>query len=161
MASIDESYKDNDYDDRYISTNALEYIQDGSQTHPEIKAGYSRLKIRDLIKQNQNEWKGQKISEKIMDKGLHKIFKEVVNKLKNAFPNLGKSGSKVSHFIPEPGNFEAVTILPADIKKAWLKTTLKCIKILINDQTFLMDNPEKGNPVTLCMDVYKDKDAIL
>ena len=38
-----------------------------------------------------------------MFKDLHKVFKSVVNELKNALPNLGESGSEVSHFITEPG----------------------------------------------------------
>ena len=42
LASIDESYTDNDSYDRYISTNALGDIRDGSQIHPEISARYAR-----------------------------------------------------------------------------------------------------------------------
>ena len=57
-----------------------------------------------------------------MVKGIHKYFKLVVNELNNALPTLGESESEVSHFIPEPRNFAEVTRLPADIKKAWLKT---------------------------------------
>ena len=34
LDSIDESYKENDSDDGYISTNTLEDIQDRSQIHP-------------------------------------------------------------------------------------------------------------------------------
>ena len=44
-----------------------------------------------------------------------------------------------------------------DIKKAWIKSTQKEIKNIINNQTFLVQDPEKGKPVTLCMDVYKAK----
>ena len=44
-----------------------------------------------------------------MGKVIHKIFKDVVNELKNAFPNLGESGSEVSQFITEPRNFAEVT----------------------------------------------------
>ena len=40
-----------------------------------------------------------------MGKCLHKIFKAVVNEIKNELPNLVESGSEVSHFIPEPRNF--------------------------------------------------------
>ena len=54
-------------------------------------------------------------------------------------PNLGESVSEASHFIPEPIDFTGVNILPADAKKAWLKTTFKDIKNLINNNTFLMD----------------------
>ena len=38
-----------------------------------------------------------------------------------------------------------------------LKATLKFIKNLINNQFFLVDEPEKGYPVTPCMDVYNAK----
>ena len=31
--------------------------------------------------------------------GLHKVFKAVVNELKNVLNDLGESGSEVSHFI--------------------------------------------------------------
>ena len=90
-----------------------------------------------------------------MGKGLHKVFNYVVNELRNAFPNLGESGSEMSHFIPEPRNFAEATRSPPDIKKAFLKTTLKEIHFLINYHKFLMDEPKKGDPVTTCMDVYK------
>ena len=66
-----------------------------------------------------------------------------------------ESGSEVLHFIPEPRNFAEVTRLPADVKKAWLKAYLKAIKNVINNQIFLMGEPEKGEPVTPCMDFYK------
>ena len=61
----------------------------------------------------------------------------------------------MSHFIPEPRNFAEVTRLTADVKKSWVKANLKDIKKLINNQTFLMDNKEKGELVKPCMDVYK------
>ena len=35
-----------------------------------------------------------------MGKGLHKLFKAVVNELNNALLHLGESSSEVSHFIP-------------------------------------------------------------
>ena len=52
-------------------------------------------------------------------------------------------------------NFAEVTILPADVKKDWLRATLKEIKKIINNQTFIMNNPENGDPMTPCMNVYK------
>ena len=61
----------------------------------------------------------------------------------------------MSHFIPEPSNFVEVNRLSAYVKKAWLKANFKEIKNLINNKTFLIENPEKGEPVTPCMDVYK------
>ena len=62
----------------------------------------------------------------------------------------------MSHFIPEPRNFEEVTILPADVKKAGLKATMKYINNLMNNHIFIMYEPEKGYPATPCMDVYKE-----
>ena len=68
---------------------------------------------------------------------------------------MGESGSKFSHFIPEPRNFAEVNKFSYDIKKPWIKATQKEIKNLINNQTFLVQDTEKGEPVTPCMDVYR------
>ena len=38
-----------------------------------------------------------------------------------------------------------------------MKTTLKEIKNLINNQTFMIEDPKYGEPVTPCMGVYKAK----
>ena len=67
-------------------------------------------------------------------------------------PELGESGSEVSHFIPEPINFAEEYV-----KKAWSKETLKYIKNRIENQIFRIDYPAKEEPVTPCMDVYKVK----
>ena len=63
----------------------------------------------------------------------------------------------MSHFIPEPRNFSEVTKLSENIRKPWFKNTLKEIKNLINNQTFIIEDPIGGEPVTPCMDVYKAK----
>ena len=52
-----------------------------------------------------------------MGKGLHKLFKAVVNELSEALPILGESGSEVSYFIPETRNFAEVTILSEYTRK--------------------------------------------
>ena len=70
---------------------------------------------------------------------------------------MGESGSEVSYFIPETRNFAEKTRLSDDINKPWLKATLKEIKNIINNKTLLVKEPEKGEPVTPCMDVYKAK----
>ena len=72
-------------------------------------------------------------------------------------PPLGESGSEVSHFIPEPRNFSEVKKLSDDIKKPWLTATLKEIKNVINNHNVLVEDPEKYEPMTPCMDVYKTK----
>ena len=56
-----------------------------------------------------------------------------MNELNKSWTNLGESGSEESHFITEPRNFAEVTRLPAEVKKAWLKETLKDINNLINN----------------------------
>ena len=47
--------------------------------------------------------------------------------------------------------------LSYNIKKSWLKAALKEIKNLINNQTFLIEDQNEGEPVTTCMDVYMAK----
>ena len=70
---------------------------------------------------------------------------------------MGESGSEASYFIPEPRNFAEVTILSYDIKKTFLKSKQNEIKYIINNHTFLFLDPEKGEPVTPCMNIYKDE----
>ena len=50
-----------------------------------------------------------------------------------------------------------MTKLSENIKKHRLKANLKEIKNLINNQTFLIEDQNEGEPVTPCMDVYKAK----
>ena len=70
-----------------------------------------------------------------MGKGLQKVFKAVVRYISQALSILGEYGSEVSYFIPEPRKFLEVTRLSEDIKKPWIKVTLKEIKNLINNHT--------------------------
>ena len=72
MDSGDES----DHDP--ISTERLEDIRDGSQSHPRINQGEARYKIRDIIKQIQSECKVALKATQNIGKGLHKVFKTVV-----------------------------------------------------------------------------------
>ena len=88
-----------------------------------------------------------------MGKGLHKVFSTIVKEILQELTNFGESGSKVSHFIPEPRNFAEVTKFSENIRKPWLKATLKEINNLINNHTFIIEDPKDGEPVTPCMDV--------
>ena len=90
-----------------------------------------------------------------MGKGLHKVFSTIVKEISQESNNFGSSSSEVSHFIPEPRNFAEVKKLSENNRKPWLKATLKEIKNLINNQTFMIEDPKDGKPVTPCMDVYK------
>ena len=92
-----------------------------------------------------------------MGKGLHKVFNTVVKEISQELAPLGESGSEVSHFIPDPRNFAEVKKLSENIRKPWLKATLKEKKNIINNQTFMIEDPKDGEPVTPCMDVYKAK----
>ena len=55
MENIDEEEK---FDDDLISTDLLQDIRDGNQTHPKINKREARMAIRDRIKQKKSEWKG-------------------------------------------------------------------------------------------------------
>ena len=50
-----------------------------------------------------------------------------------------------------------MTKLSENVRKPWLKANLKEIKNLINNRTFVIEDPKDGEPVTPCMDVYKAK----
>ena len=151
MNSGDES----DHD--LISTEMLEDIRDGSQTHPNVNRREAHYKIRDRIGQRQSEWKGALKYMRSMGKGLHKLFSTVVKDISQELTPLVESGSEFSHFIQGPRNFPEVTKLSEKILKTWLKATLKEIKNLMKNQTFLIEDQNEGEPVTPCMDVYKAK----
>ena len=65
------------YDDP-MSTEMVEYICDGSQSHPNFNRRETRYKIRDRIRQIQQEWKVELKDTQNMGKGLHKVFKTVI-----------------------------------------------------------------------------------
>ena len=88
-----------------------------------------------------------------MGKVLHKVFLTVVKEISQELTPLGEYGSEVSHFIPEPRNFSEVKKLSENIKKPWLKENLKEIKNIINNQTFLIEDQNEGEPVNPCMGV--------
>ena len=84
------------------------------------------------------------------------MFKAFVYDILQVLPILGESGSEVSYFIPEPRNFAEVTRLSDEIKKPWLKSTQNGIKNIINNQTFLVKNPDGGGCDSM-HGYYKDK----
>ena len=154
MEDLDET---EEFDEDLISTETLHDIRDGNQTHPKINKREARMAIRDSIQQKKSQRKGALRATHKMGKGLHRVFSTIVSEILQELTNFGETGSEVSHFIPEPRNFVEVTILAENIRKPWLKATLKEIKNLINDQTFVIEDPKDGEPVTPCMDVYKAK----
>ena len=99
----------NGFDAEPMSADMLEDIRDRSQSLPSINRRDTRYKIRDHFKQMWAEWKGALLSTVKMGKGLHKVYKAVVNYISEALPIFGESGSEVSYLIPEPRNFAEVT----------------------------------------------------
>ena len=154
MENIDEKEK---FDDDLISTETLHDIRDGNQTHWSIDKREARIELRDRIKKNKSQLKGALRATHKMRKGLHRVFSTILSEISQELTNFGETGSEVPHFIPEPINFAEVTKLAENIRKSWLKATLKEIKNLINNQTFIIEDPKDGEPVTPCMDVYKAK----
>ena len=145
MDSVNES------EDETMSTEMLEDICDGRQYHLSVNRRESRYKITNRIKQRQSEWKGALKSTQNMGKSLNKVFETVVKDILQDLPPLGESSSYVYYFIPYPRNFAEVTILSDNIKKPWIKATQNDIKNLINNHNFLFQDPDKGDPVTPCM----------
>ena len=97
-------------DNDLIYTEMLEDIRDGSQTHPNVNRREACYKIRDSVRKRQLEWKGALKATLSMVKGLHKVFSTVVKDISQELTPLGKSGSEVSHFIPEPRKFAEVNL---------------------------------------------------
>ena len=55
---MEDLYSSDESDHDLISTETLEDICDGSQTHPNVNKRESRYKVRDCVIQRQSEWKG-------------------------------------------------------------------------------------------------------
>ena len=70
----------------------LEDIHEISQSHTSVNRRDARYKIHDRIKRGEQEWKGALLSTRNMGKGLHKVFKAVVNDIFKSLPSLGESG---------------------------------------------------------------------
>ena len=70
---------------------------------------------------------------------------------------LGEYVSEVYHFITEPLKIAEAKNMSDEIKKPWLKANLKEIKNLINNKNFIVEDEDKDEPVTQCMDVYISK----
>ena len=117
MYSGDES----DYEP--MSTDMLEDISDGSQSHLRVNRREAHYKISDRIKQRQLEWKRALKATLNMGKVLHRVFKNILKEISQYLPILGESGSEVSYFIPEPRNFAEVKKLSDGIKEPWRKAT--------------------------------------
>ena len=82
---------ESDYD--LISTEMLEDICDGSQTHPKFNRREARYEIRHRIRQRKSEWKGELKATQIMVKCLHKVFSTVVKEILQKLSPLEESDS--------------------------------------------------------------------
>ena len=75
MENLDENET---FDHDLITTETLEYIRDGNQTHQTVNKREARYKIRDHIRQRQSKWKGALKATRNMGKVLHKVFSTIV-----------------------------------------------------------------------------------
>ena len=75
-----------------ISTEILQDICDGSQTHLNVNRREARYKIRDRIRKKEYQWKGALKATRSMGKGLHKVFSTVVKEILQELTLLGESG---------------------------------------------------------------------
>ena len=122
MENLDET---EELDYGLISTEMLQDIRDGNQNHPKINKRESRMVIRDRIKQKKSQWKRELRATHNMGIVLHLVFSTIISEISQDLTNFGETGSELSHFIPEPRNFAEVTRLAENIRKPWLKATLK------------------------------------
>ena len=110
---------DSDHD--LISTEMLDDIRDGSQTHPNVNRRVARYKIRDCIRQRQQECKGALKATRSIGKDLHKVFLTVAKEILQELTPLGEYGSEVYRFIPEPRIFSKVTNVLREHKETLVK----------------------------------------
>ena len=78
---MDVINSDDELNHDLISTEMLEDILDGSQTHPNVNRREARYKICDRIRQRQSEWKGVLKTTQSMGKGLQKVCSTVVKEM--------------------------------------------------------------------------------
>ena len=71
----------NESDDKPMSTEMLEDIFDGSQSHPIINRIEARYKISHIFKQIHFLFKGELLSTRNVGKGSHKVFKAAINEV--------------------------------------------------------------------------------
>ena len=90
MDSGDES------DDETMYTKMLADICDGRQSHLSVDRREARYKICDSINKNPMELKTSLLFTQNMGKGLHKVFKAILNYISQVLPVLGESGSEFS-----------------------------------------------------------------
>ena len=84
MENLDET---EEFDDDLISTETLHDIRDGNQNHPKMDKREARMAIRDRIKQNTLQWKGELRATHKMGKGLHRVFSNIVSEISQELTN--------------------------------------------------------------------------
>ena len=110
-----------------ISTEMLQDIYDGGQTHPNVNKREAHYKIRDLIRKKEIGMERRVKSYAKHGKRFTQGIQYVCKRYFTGIGSFGISGSEVSHFIPETRNFAEVKTLLNDIKKPWIKETQKDI----------------------------------
>ena len=103
----------------------LKDICDGSQSNPRLNSREARYKICDCVKRNQEEWKGALISTQNMGKGLHKVFKVVVNYISHFYQLWVNLAQKFLISFQNLETLQKLLYYQRNVKKSWLKETLK------------------------------------
>ena len=93
MENLDSNEK-SDHD--IISTEMLEEIREGSQTHPTVNKRGVCYGICDRIRRKESQWKGALKATRNMGKGLHKVFSTIIKGILQELATLGESSSEVS-----------------------------------------------------------------
>ena len=89
-------------DDKPMYTDMLEDISDVSKSNLHLNRRESRYKIRDHIKRSHTEFKGALLSTQNMGKGLHKVFKAVVNDISQVYQLLVNMDQKFPILFQNP-----------------------------------------------------------
>ena len=133
----------------------LEDICNINQSHPNVNQNEACYKTRDCIRQGKSEWKVALKATRNMSKCLHKVFTTSVKEILQDLPPLREYSSEVSSFIPEPRSFAEIKKNLDNINTPWIKATLNDVKYLINNQTAIIEDTYKDEPINPCMGVYK------
>ena len=80
------------FDDDLISTETLQDIRDGNQTHPKIDKREAHMAIRNRIKQKKSQWKGALRATHKMGKGLHRVFSTIISEILQELTNFVETG---------------------------------------------------------------------
>ena len=87
------------------------------------------------------------------------LVTDIQQEVKVAESAIGEPGSDPAMFTPEPRTIKDIFSLPADIKNAWIWAVKAELKNLIENGTFILENPGPDDQVIPTQVVFKAKIA--